>query len=135
MKTACVGIRRQGQTDMWFQAHPVHTLREKYAAARKTAQVILNQIPDLRLDLVKEAAPLEDPTSVDKILSVGFLNPENVAIFSSYVPEIECTIRKMSELLLASRLGLTSVDQGAIQKGLVHLDKVVAGLRTLGAQA
>lgn len=135
MKQACVSLRQKGQTDLWFQAQPIHTLRAKYAAAKTAAKKVLAELPDLRLDLLKEAAPMEDPTSVDKILSVGFLNPENISIFASYVPEIECTIRKLSELLMASRLGLTSVDQGAVQKSLVHLDKVVAELKTLGAQA
>jgi hypothetical protein len=87
------------------------------------------------VDLVKEAAPLEDPVAVDKILSLGFINPENVMIFVSYVPEIEETINKLAELLLAARLGLSNVDAGALEKSLIHLDKVVAGLKTLGAQA
>ena len=132
VKQAFVDLRKQGRYEVWFQASPVHTLKEKYAAAKERAKTYLNSMPDLRMDLLKEATPLEDPTAVDKILSMGFLNPENVSIFMSYVPEIEGTIRKLSELLLASRLGLSAVDQGAIQKSLVHLDKVVAGLRALG---
>lgn len=126
-------MRGRGEYEVWFSARPVSTFKEKYASARKRAQEYLEKFPDLRVDLVKEAAPLEDPIAVDKILSVGFLNPENVSIFASYVPEIEATIRKLAELLLASRLGLNSVDQGALQKSLVHLDKVVAGLKTLGS--
>jgi hypothetical protein len=132
IKTAFNKLRQQGQYEMWFDARPVHTLKEKYAEAKSAAHKTLSGIPDLRVDLMKEAAPLEDPTAVDKILSVGFLNPENISIFASYIPEIECTIKKLAELLLASRLGLNSVDQGALQKALVHLDKVVAGLKTLG---
>jgi len=132
IKTAFVNLRKQGQYETWFNAKPIHTLREKYAAAKTAAKKVLSNLPDLRVDLLKEATPLEDPTAVDKILSVGFLNPENLSIFASYIPEIECTIQKLSELLLASRLGLGSVDQGALQKSLVHLDKVVAGLKTLG---
>ena len=130
-KRAFQDLRKKGQYETWFDARPIHTLREKYAAAKKRASATLDRLPDLRVDLLKEAAPIEDPISVDKILSVGFLNPENVSIFASYVPEIESVIRKLSELLMASRLGLNSVDQGAVQKSLVHLDKVVAGLKTL----
>ena len=74
---------------------------------------------------------LEDPTAVDKILSVGFINSENVTIFASYVPEFEAVIRKLAELLVATRMGLNSVDEGALQRSMVHLDKVVAGLKTL----
>jgi hypothetical protein len=132
IKTAFTGMRKKGQYELWFQAKPVHTFREKYAQAHASAVKMLRSMPNLRADLVKEASPLEDPVSVDKILSMGFLNPENISIFASYVPEIESVIKKLSELLMASRLGLTSIDPGAIQRSLVHLDKVVAGLKTLG---
>jgi len=131
-KTAFAEMRKKGQYEIWFQARPIQTFRTKFAQARKHAAEMLQRMPDLRADLVKEAAPLEDPIAVDKILSMGFINPENISIIASYVPEIEGTIRKLSELLLASRLGLNAVDQGAVQRALVHLDKVVAGLKTLG---
>jgi hypothetical protein len=132
VKEAFVKMRSQGKTEGWINALPVTTMKEKYAASRKSAAAFISKMPNLRVGLLKEAAPLEDPTSVDKILSVGFLNPENISIFCSYLPEIEETINKLSELLVAARLGLSSVDEGALQKALVHLDKVVAGLRELG---
>lgn len=127
------GMRKQASHEIWFSARPFETFKSKYAGGVARSQDLLGKLPMLRTDLLKEAAPMEDPTAVDKILSVGFINPENIAIFASYVPEIEMTIKKLSELLVASRLGLSAVDQGALQKSLMHLDKVVAGLKTLGA--
>lgn len=126
-------MHKKGEYELWFYARPATPLRDKYAAATVTAKAVLDKLPDLRADLLKEAAPLEDPAAVDKILSVGFLNPENVSIFASYAPEIEDTIKKLSELLMASRMGLGSVEEGALQKAIVHLDKVVAGLKTIGS--
>jgi len=130
-------MRGRGVTDMMIPVREATPAREKVAAAMERAQALLDSYPDLRAELFKEAAPLDDPTSVDKVLSVGFINPENLSIFASYTPEIEGTVKKLSELLLASRLGHTAVDEGALQKAVVHLDKVVAGLKTLsgGAQA
>lgn len=125
------GIRRHGDHEMWFSAKPTTPLRDKYAQSVEVARKFVNSLPDLRSDIAKCAAALEDPMAVDKILSVGFINPENVSIFSSYVPEFEAVIRKLSELLLASRLGLSVVEPGALQKSIVHLDKVVGGLRSL----
>jgi hypothetical protein len=81
--------------------------------------------------LLKEASSMDDPIAVDKILSLGFITPENVAVFASYIPEIETVIRRLAELLVAARLGLHSVDEGAVQRSLMHLDKVVAGLKTV----
>jgi hypothetical protein len=132
VKTALANLRRKGRYETWFRAREVHPFKDKYAAAKKVAAEKLGALPDLRADLLKEAAPLEDPTAVDKILSLGVLNPENISIFASYAPEFEDVIKKLSELLLFSRLGMSSVEQGAIQKSLVHLDKVVEGLKTLG---
>ena len=126
-------MRGKGTQEIWITAKTPQTFREKYAEARSSAKVLLDKLPALRMDLVKEAVPLDDPSAVDKVLSVGFLNPENVSIFASYMPEIEGTVKKLSELLMAARLGLSSVDEGALQKAIVHLDKVVAGLKTLGS--
>lgn len=128
-------MRGRGNYDTTIQVRPVTAFSEKYAAAKSRASEILSKMPDIRATLLKEAAPLDDPTTVDKVLSVNFINPENVSIFASYIPEIEETIQKLSELLVASRMGMESVDQGALEKSLVHLDKVVSGLKTMTSVA
>jgi len=124
-------IRSSGHHEMWFRARSVTPFKNKYATAKKIAAEKLSKLPDLRVNLFKEAAPINDPTAVDKILSLNFLNAENISIFASYVPEFELVIKKLSELLLAARMGLDAVDQGAIQKAVVHLDKVVGELKSL----
>ena len=128
-------MRGRGNYDTTIQVRPVTTFSEKYASAKSRAAEALSKMPDIRATLLKEAAPLDDPTTVDKVLSVNFINPENVAIFASYIPEIEETIQKLSELLVAARMGMESVDQGALEKSLVHLDKVVSGLKTMTSVA
>jgi hypothetical protein len=85
------------------------------------------------VDLIKEAAPLEDPASVDKVLSLKFINPENLMTFASFVPDFEETIRKLSTLLFTARMGLSAVDEHALHKCVIHMDKVVDGLKSLTA--
>ena len=131
-KVAFSTMRKKAAPEVWFTAYPVTTFKEKYAAAREVAAKFLSALPDLRVNLVKEAAPIEDPMAVDKILSLNFLNPENLSVFVAYVPQIEEVVKKLSEVLLASRLGLSGVDKNALQKALVHLDKITDGLRSLG---
>ena len=131
LKTACLKLKQYGHGDFWFETRPVTLMREKYAEAKRAAVEFLRAVPDLRVMLVKEAAPLLDPTSVDKVLSIGFLNPENLSIFVEYIPDFEETIKHLSELLLASRLGLSVVDSTALERAIAHLDKVVAGLKTV----
>jgi len=104
---------------------------EKYAAAEKRAAKYIERLPKINVLMLKEAASLDDPLSVDRVLSVGFLNPENVSTFVSYLPEFEDTLSKLSELLIASRLGLSNIDMGALERVTRHLDKVVDGLREL----
>lgn len=128
---ALKGMRKLAQPDLWFVARDVTPFRDRVGKAKTAAAKTLNGIPNLRVELLKEAAALEDPTAVDKILSLGFINPENVSIFAGYLPEFEKTIYKLSEVLMAARLGLSSVDEGAVQRAIVHMDKVTTGLRTL----
>ena len=128
-----VSMRKQASHEMWFSARPVTLMSDRYAKAKTASAKFMNSLPPLRACLLKEAAMLEDPTAVDKVLSVGFISPENVSIFAGYIPEFESVIRKLAELLVATRMGLHTVDEGALQRSLVHLDKVVSGLKTLDA--
>ena len=104
---------------------------EKYHQAKTAAAKFISKIPAVKALLLKEAAVLNDPLSVDKVLSVGFINPENIGTFISYIPEFEDTLTRLSELLVASRLGLSTVDMGALERVVRHLDKVIVGLRDM----
>lgn len=110
---------------------PVTLASEVYHQAKLAAAKRLERLPQIKSLLLKEAAALDDPLSVDRVLSIGFLNPENIGTFIAYLPEFEDTLKKLSELLVASRLGLSSVDAGALERVVKHLDKVIGGLREL----
>lgn len=110
---------------------PVTLVSEMYHKAKTAAAKRINKMPQVKSLLLKEAAALDDPLSVDKVLSIGFLNPENIGTFISYLPEFEDTLKKLSEMLVAARLGLSSVDSGALGRVVKHLDKVIGGLREL----
>ena len=110
---------------------PVTLASEKYQQAKTAAAEFINKLPQVKSLLLKEAAALDDPLSVDRVLSVGFLNPENIGTFISYLPELEDTLKKLSELLVASRLGLSTVDTGALERVTKHMDRVISGLREL----
>jgi hypothetical protein len=110
---------------------PITLASDVYHKAKTAAAERLSKLPQVKSLLLKEAAALDDPLSVDKVLSVGFLNPENINTFIAYIPEFEDTLKKLSELLVAARLGLTPVDAGALERVVKHLDKVIIGLREL----
>jgi hypothetical protein len=106
-------------------------LAESVEASRKTAEATLSLIPRLKVDLAKEAAFLPDPTAVDTVLSLGFINPENIRTFVSYLPQIEDVESKLCELLISSRLGIKDLPIGALEKTVKTLEDVVEGLKTM----
>jgi hypothetical protein len=101
---------------------------------RKVAAAVVGRVPDLRKDLVKEAAVIPDPSAVDTVLSLGFLNPENLGTFISAIPEIDASQMKMCELLLAARLGLAEVPAPALEKAIRSTEEVLEGLKILAFQ-
>lgn len=97
-------------------------------AVEKAASAV---IPNLRRNLVKEAAFMPDPTAVDTVLSLGFVNPENLSTFVAYLPEIDEAQQHLCEILLAARLGMNEVPVGALEKAIKSTEEVIEGLKVL----
>lgn len=102
----------------------------KLAQARAEAKAIWDKVPHAPI-LIKEAAVIEDATTVDKVLSLGFLNPENVSIFVQFLPEFDTVISKLAALLVATRIGLDEVPEDSIKSAMERLEEVIAGLKKL----
>lgn len=120
-----------GAVGVEFETGAVITpLREKLAESRRqVAGFERLSIPTY--SLVKEAAVLDDATSADKILGLGFLNEDNVATFIDMLPSLEETSSKMSELLVAVRVGLKDIPESAVERMLFSLESVINGLKSL----
>ena len=104
----------------------------KEASAR--AELMLEQMPALRQDLIKEAGFVTDPEAVDTMLSLGFINPENVTTFIGYLPTIEKTQESLCNLLFAARVGLTDVPVPALETAVRSTEEVLVGLKTMAFQ-
>jgi hypothetical protein len=113
----------------------IKTAEEVRGESSIRASNYLSRTPTFRHRLWKEAAVIPDPVAVDTVLSLGFLNPENVAAFIGYLPVIDEAQRRMCELLIASRLGLTHVPTPALEKSIRATEEVVEGLRSMSFQA
>jgi hypothetical protein len=94
----------------------------------------VKKVPDLRVDLVKEASVLIDKETCDAILSLGFVTPENVAVYVDYLPELEKVSSRLAEILVASRLGMDDVKESAAKNALTQLSTVIEGLREVQAK-
>ena len=98
------------------------------------AQVInLKDYADsIKTDLLKEAAELgADQETVDSVLSLNFVTPENVTGYIDAIPEYEQCLSRLSELLIGSRLGLPDVKESVVLTVLRALNKVITNLKKL----
>lgn len=86
---------------------------------------------ELRKNLVKEASVLDDADTADKVLATNFINPENINMFSKYLPDFDQAAMKLAEMLLAARLGLKPIDEGAVERAMHGLEDVIEGLKLL----
>ncbi len=106
-------------------------LRERYAESVKTASSLLSKLPNLRRDLLKEAASIEDQGTVDKVLALNFINPENLSTFVEYLPELEECSEKMAEMVLAGYLGMKEIPVGAVERSMKNMEEVIQGLKAV----
>lgn len=104
--------------------------QEKVAAAAPDPMAA-EVATDIRLHLVKEAAVLPSSETVDAVLSLGFITPENINGYVEAVPELETSASKLAELLIGVRLGLTDVPEAAVSSALRGIDRAITGLNKL----
>lgn len=113
---------------------PLLTVHEK--RAQVTEEVVLplmQSLPRMKTDLIKEAAFFDDLDTVDSVLSLNFINPENVQTFIESIPDLKEAASKVAQLLLASRLGMGAIPEPAAKKVLDNLEEVIENLESLQA--
>jgi len=79
----------------------------------------------------KEARSLVGVDSIDHLLALNFLNPENVEDFVEHLPGLEETASKLASLVFATQLGLQGVPKTAAIRAMRSLDDVIQGLKAL----
>jgi len=102
---------------------------------QKIAEEKVAQARSFRRDLVKEASILPDIQTVDSVLSLGFINPENIRTFVGKLPYLDRALNTLCELTLLSRLGLNEVSEFAASRACRSLDEVIQGLKALAMRS
>ena len=69
--------------------------------------------------------------SLDTLLSIGLINPENVQDFVDELPTLEETQSKLAGLVFATQLGMGSVPKTAAVRAMTALEDVIMGLKSL----
>lgn len=114
--------------------HTLKLAQEARGESNVRAGDYLSAQPSFRHRMWKEAAMIPDPTAVDAVLSLGFINPENVATFVGYLPTLDEAQRRLCELLLGARLGMRELSEGSIERAIRAMEDVIQGLRLIAFQ-
>jgi hypothetical protein len=81
--------------------------------------------------LLKIASSIKDVQTVDSVLALGFVNPENISRFASIRPMLWEVSHMLAKLLLGARLGMEDLPEDSIRSALDHLQRVIDGLSRL----
>lgn len=127
IKKAAASMR----TEAVYGLSDVRTVGPFMAEVSKTAKEMLAPTNALRHDLVKEASVLPDIQTVDSVLSLNYINPENVGSYIAKLPYLEKALNTVCELVLASRLGMSEIPEQAAARAARGLDETIQGLKGL----
>ena len=83
------------------------------------------------MDLTKEASLLTGPDTVDSVLSLNFITPENIQGYVDSLPELEQAASKLAELLVGIRLGLSDIPEPAVASSMRGIERAITGLKKL----
>lgn len=114
-------------------ARAIQSYEDRMADGRNLYAKIASRVPT-RYDLTKEAAIVPDPMAVDAVLSLGFINPENILSFVGYLPALDLAQEHLCELLIASRMGVREVPEYAVERCIRSLEETIEGLKMLAFQ-
>lgn len=119
----------------------------KLSTAKKLEKMFDEACSELNKDLLKEAAEISMATlryphektagdltkedSVDVILSLSFINPENLSTYLANLERLEQAEDDLAQLLLLVRLGLDNVNETAVVNAMRNLSEVNEDLRFL----
>lgn len=83
------------------------------------------------LSMIKAAAQSGMPETLDAILSLEFITPQNMRYFVDNIADFEETASRLAALLVSVRLGMQHVPEQPVRDALEGLSKTVAKLKIL----
>lgn len=141
---ACLGCPQEKIASAFSKAHreglaELHNLKfipthgEKVAAYRPKAAEIIKAAKGLKRNLFKEASLIDNAQTVDSLLSLNFVTPDNLGKFIGKIPHFKASISNLASALIASRLGIKEIPEEATSVAMERLIEVVDGLEKLRA--
>jgi hypothetical protein len=105
---------------------------EPWTQKKASAKYDLSFVP--KKELTKIASIFEDMTTIDAVLSLNFINNDNISKFVTALPQFEKVREELLRLLVICRLGNIEIPESVIKQAIDVMDKVINGLHTLKAR-
>jgi len=109
------------------------TVAEKIAGARPKAAKLMKAAAKIKRNFFKEASYVDSAQTVDALLSLNFVSPDNISKFVGKIPHFKATISNLASALLGSRIGIKEIPEEACAVAMHKLIEVVDGLERLRA--
>lgn len=106
---------------------------EKVAEVKPLADRLNKIAGKLKSNLLKEASYMDNAQTLDALLSLNFVTPQNITKFISKIPALKSAISHLASCLVASRLGLKEIPEQSASGAMSRLVEVVEGLEKLRA--
>lgn len=106
---------------------------EKVAEKIPAATEMVEFARSLKANLIKEASYMDNSQTVDALLALNFITPENISKFVSKIPLLKGAISALASCVIASRLGMKEIPEEATSTSMSRLIEVVSGLEKLRA--
>lgn len=107
---------------------PVNLLPELYNICKAAAS------PEVLTAFHRKTAaadPIVSATTVDTILGLGFMNPDNIESFTDSIPVIEDAASKLASLLMVQRISEPGLPEGDLVRAMTSLMTVAESLRQI----
>ena len=111
----------------------VPTMAEKIARAVPLADHMRKVAGSIKTNLIKEASYIENAQTLDSLLSLNFVSPDNIAKFVAKTPQFNSAISNLASRILGSRIGMKEIPEHAAMTAMSRLIEVVTGLEKLRA--
>jgi len=116
--------------------HGTQKLASKKDVAGKTV-VAIDKISaackKMKKKLLKEASEIDDKATVDMLLGLNFINPENLARFVAYAQVFEKCADYLAELTIAGRLGMKQVNTATTAGAMGKIIEITNDLKGIQA--
>lgn len=114
---------KQGKSTLYIK----YPKLEKKASIKEAMSVLMDDLKSIRkeFDLVKLASQITEPDTLDKLLSLNFVNNKNLALFYKALPKYKEVVQSLSSLVLAARIGEIGIEESVVVDAMQALQQLV----------